>query len=108
MILLCAHKKWLKMETLKVNTGMGKVINSMEELKKLMTLVEAYRLRSMMFGFYIDQINDESRDDKEEGSGGALSKCAMVVSRGFNRRRLRDAQGQSGLKRLMNIQFKRV
>ena len=103
MVLLLAHKKWFKMEGLKANVGMKKAKESFKKVNRAVEGMEVHRLRVMMLGYYLYFIADLSTDERVRD---ASYKCIDTLHRGFNRGKIYAAHKQSGLGRLLKIQFK--
>ncbi len=102
MVLLTAHKKWVRMETLKSQVAMKRLKEDLGRIKTSMKGVEGHLNRAMVLGYYLTQIADSSSDLKENESSFVLVE---TLSNEFDRRRLRGALWRSGLGKILKIEF---
>ena len=104
MILLGAHKKRFKMESLKTNVAMARAKEQFVKINKSMEGMESHRRRSMMIGYYLTHTADLSPDEAERVSSfSALN----TLHHGFNNRKIRKAHHQSGLGNVLKITFEK-
>jgi len=102
MVLLLAHKKWLKSEGIMTTVGMKKAKESFKKVNRAVEGMEVHRLRVMMLGYYLYFIADSSTDERVRD---ASYKCIETLHRGFNRGKIYAAHKQTGLGRLLKIEF---
>ena len=104
MILLGAHKKRFKTETILATAAMRKAATAFVKINKSMEGMESHRRRSMMIGYYLTHTADLSPDEAERVSSfSALN----TLHHGFNNRKIRNAHHQSGLGNVLKITFEK-
>ena len=101
MVLLLAHKRFLRSEGIKTTVGMKKAKEAFNKIHKAVEGMEVHRLRVMLLGYYLYFIADSSEKEIRE----AAYKCIETLHYGFNRRKIYRAHKQSGLDRLLKIDF---
>jgi hypothetical protein len=104
MVLIVAHRKWFLTEGLRANVAMKKVVLTLDKIKQSMQELEVHRKRVMFLGYYLSQIADAAPD---EGSQLTSQKILDTLRYGFNRARIRAAHRNSGLEKILKIQFKK-
>jgi hypothetical protein len=102
MTLLMAHKKWFKLEGLKVNVAMRQAKDGFGKVKKSVEAMEGHRRRVMWIGYYLYHNSDVDPDDRIRDMS---YECIHTLHYGFNRRKLRLTHQQTGLERLLKITF---
>ncbi len=102
MILLGAHKKRFKTETIMATAAMRKAATAFVKINKSLESMESHRQRSMMIGYYLTHTADLSPDEAERVSSfSALN----TLHHGFNNWKIRKAHHQSGLGNVLKISF---
>ncbi len=102
MVLLQTHKRFLRSEGIKTAVGMKKSKEAFNKINKVVEGMEVHRLRVMLLGYYLYFIADSP---EEEGIREASYKCIETLHYGFNRGKLYRTHKQSGLDRLLKIDF---
>ncbi len=102
MVLLLSHKRCFRSEGIKTTVGMKKAKEAFNKINKLVEGMEVHRLRVMLLGYYLYFIAESS---EEEGIREASYKCIETLHYGFNRRKIYRTHKQSGLDRLLKIDF---
>ncbi len=102
-MLLIAHRKWFKLETIKAKVNLKNTVKSFAKITTTLAGMEAHRKRSMLVGYYLTHVAETWEYEDERL---ASYKCMDLLHHGFTRGKLRHAHKQSGLGSLLKIEFK--
>ena len=102
LTILLAHKKRFLQATMFAKSGVRKAVDSLGKINKSLEAMEGHRRRVMMIGYYLYHTAETDPDYRLRDMG---YECVNTLHYGFNRRRLRRAQQQSGLERLLKMEF---
>jgi hypothetical protein len=102
MVLLLTHKKHIAIGGLKARVALSACIASLKKINKTMESLLAHRNRAMMLGFYLYHTAETSTD---EALRYLSYKVVDSLHHGFHRRKLLKAQKDSGLSKVLRIEF---